>query len=49
MWAYDMDQWVKAVTTGSEPAVTGEQAAVVTRVIEAIYKSAETGETVVFD
>lgn len=49
MWAYDMDKWVKAVTTGSEPAVTGEQAAVVTRVIEAIYKSAETGETVIFD
>lgn len=49
MWAYDMDQWVKAVTTGSKPAVTGEQAAVVTRVIEAIYKSAETGGTVIFE
>ncbi|MCF0136496.1 MAG: Gfo/Idh/MocA family oxidoreductase [Lachnospiraceae bacterium] len=49
MWAYDMDKWVLAVTTGSEPAVTGEQAAVVTRVIEAIYRSAETGETIVFD
>ncbi len=49
MWAYDMDKWIEAVATGSEPAVTGEQAAVVTRVIEAIYKSAETGETVVFD
>ena len=48
MWEYDMDRWVEAVTTGSEPAVTSEQASVVTRVIEAIYKSAETGETIVF-
>ena len=29
--------------------VLPEQAAVVTRVIEAIYKSAETGETIFFD
>jgi predicted dehydrogenase len=49
MWEYDMSRWVDAVTKGTEPAVTGEQAAVVTRVIEAIYKSAETGETIVFD
>ena len=49
MWAYDMNCWVNAVCNGGEPAVTGEQAAVVTRVIEAIYKSAETGETIVFD
>ena len=49
MWEYDMDRWIEAVTTGSEPAVTSYQAAVVTRVIEAIYKSAETGETVKFD
>lgn len=49
MWEYDMDRWVNAVVHGGEPAVTAEQAAVVTRVIEAIYKSAETGETIVFD
>ena len=49
MWEYDMDRWVEAVTTGSEPAVTSRQAAIVTRVIEAIYQSAETGETVHFD
>lgn len=49
MWEYDMSRWVDAVTKGTEPAVTGEQAAVVTRVIEAVYKSAETGETIVFD
>lgn len=49
MWEYDMDRWVNAVVHGGEPAVTAEQAAVVTRVIEAIYTSAETGETIVFD
>ena len=49
MWEYDMDRWVNAVVHDEEPAVTAEQAAVVTRVIEAIYKSAETGETIVFD
>lgn len=49
MWEYDMNRWVDAVVNDGEPAVTAEQAAVVTRVIEAIYKSAETGETIVFD
>ena len=49
MWEYDMTKWVDCITKGTEPAVLPEQAAVVTRVIEAIYKSAETGETIVFD
>ena len=49
MWEYDMNRWVNAVAHDGEPAVTAEQAAVVTRVIEAIYKSAETGKTIVFD
>ena len=49
MWEYDMDRWVEAVTTGSEPAVNSYQAAVVTRVIEAVYESAATGKTIVFD
>lgn len=49
MWEYDMNRWVDAVVNDGEVAVTAEQAAVVTRVIEAIYKSAETGETIVFD
>ena len=49
MWEYDMTKWVDAVKNDKEPAVTSMQAAVVTRVIEAIYKSAETGETVFFD
>ena len=49
MWEYDMDRWVEAVTGDGEPAVNSYQAAVVTRVIEAIYESAETGKTIVFD
>ena len=49
MWEYDMTKWVDCITKGTDPAVLPEQAAVVTRVIEAIYKSAETGETIVFD
>jgi predicted dehydrogenase len=49
MWEYDMDRWVDAITKGGEPAVNSYQAAVVTRVIEAVYQSAETGETIVFD
>ena len=49
MWEYDMDRWVEAIKTNGEPAVTSYQAAVVARVVEAIYKSAETGETIFFD
>lgn len=49
MWEYDMDRWIDCIIRGTEPAVLPEQAATVTRVIEAIYKSAETGETIVFD
>ena len=49
MWYYDMAHWVDAIYGRGEPCTTGEQAAVVTRVIEAIYKSAETGETIFFD
>ncbi|MFV0466386.1 MAG: Gfo/Idh/MocA family protein [Lachnospiraceae bacterium] len=48
MWEYDMTCWVNAVKHDEAPAVTSMQAAVVTRVIEAIYKSAETGETIQF-
>lgn len=46
---YDINHWIDAIQTGGDPAVLPEQAAVVTRVIEAIYKSAETGETIFFD
>lgn len=39
----------QAVTEGSELVVKPEQALVVTRILEAIYESAATGKTVVFD
>ncbi|MFV0362967.1 MAG: Gfo/Idh/MocA family protein [Suipraeoptans sp.] len=46
---YDINHWIEAIKNDSDPAVLPEQAAVVTRVIEAIYESAATGETVLFD
>ena len=44
-----MTKWVECITKGTDPAVLPEQAAIVTRVIEAIYQSAATGETIVFE
>lgn len=41
-------QWLKAVMGEGEPLVQPEQALVVTQILEAIYKSAETGEEVRF-
>jgi predicted dehydrogenase len=46
---YDINHWIEAIKNDGEPAVLPEQAAVVTRVIEAIYKSSATGETIFFD
>lgn len=46
---YDINHWIDAIQNGGDPAVLPEQAAVVTRVIEAIYESAATGKTVFFD
>ena len=40
--------WFDAIKNNTDPLVLPEQAAVVTRVLEAIYKSAETGELVKF-
>ncbi len=45
----DMYQWIKAVETDTDPTVLPEQAATVTRILEAIYTSAKTGEPVIFD
>ncbi len=47
--AYDMNQWIKAITEGTELLSKPEQAAVVSRIIEAIYESSETGKTVYFE
>ena len=46
---YDINHWIDAIQNDGEPAVLPEQAATVVRVIEAIYESARTGKTVVFD
>lgn len=39
-------QWVDAILNDTEPLVKPEQALVVTQILEAIYKSAETGKVV---
>lgn len=46
---YDINHWIDAIQNDTDPAVLPEQAAVVTRVIEAIYESAATGKTIYFD
>lgn len=46
---YDINHWIEAIKNDTDPAVLPEQAAVVTRVIEAIYESAATGKTIVFN
>ena len=39
-------QWLQAILNGTEPLVKPEQAFVVTQILEAIYKSAETGKEI---
>jgi predicted dehydrogenase len=41
--------WINAIINGTEPLVKPEQAYVVTRILEAIYKSAETGKEVLLN
>lgn len=41
-------QWIDAILNDTEPLVKPEQAIVVTQILEAIYKSAETGKVVEF-
>ncbi len=45
----EAQQWIDAIINDKEPMVKPEQAIVVTRILEAIYKSAETGQVVVFE
>lgn len=40
-------QWIEAIQKDKDPLVLPEQALVVTQILEAIYKSAETGLPVV--
>lgn len=49
MGGLEMAHWLTAVTDGSEPYVTAEQACVVSEILDAIYTSAATGATVTFD
>jgi len=44
----EADQWLAAIEGKGEPLVKPEQAFVVTQILEAIYKSAETGKEVFF-
>ena len=45
----DMAQWINAIRTDSDPCVLPEQALCVTRILEAIYASSETGKPVYFE
>jgi predicted dehydrogenase len=45
---YDAWQWIEAVKGNGKPMVLPEQALVVSEVLEAIYRSSETGKTVYF-
>ena len=42
-------QWIEAVINDTDPCVLPEQALVVSQILEAIYTSSKTGETVYFD
>ena len=46
---YEARQWIQAVVEDIDPIVLPGQAAVVTQIIEAIYRSGRTGRTVYFD
>lgn len=41
-------QWLECIINNTEPLVKPEQALVVTEILEAIYKSAETGKEIIF-
>ena len=45
----EAQQWIDAILNDTDPCVLPEQACVVSEILEAIYKSAETGAPVYFD
>jgi predicted dehydrogenase len=45
---YEAKQWIESIVNDTEPLVKPKEALVVSEIIEAIYKSAETGKTVYF-
>ena len=46
---YEQELFYHIVVDGAEQVVKPAQAAVVTRILEAVYRSAESGETIYFD
>jgi predicted dehydrogenase len=42
-------QWIDSILNDTEPLVKPEEALVVTQILEAIYKSAETGKVIEFN
>jgi predicted dehydrogenase len=44
----EIGQWINAILEDKDPVVTPEQAYKVTRILDAIYESAETGKTIEF-
>lgn len=46
--AKEAEQWITAILEDKDPCVKPEQAFIVTEILDAIYKSAETGEVVKF-
>jgi len=46
---YEAKQWIYSVVNNIPPLTKPEQACVVSEIIEAIYKSSETGKTIYFD
>ena len=45
----DARQWIRSIINNTDPCVLPEQALVVSQILEAIYKSAESGQPVYFD
>ncbi|WP_027955565.1 Gfo/Idh/MocA family protein [Halobacillus kuroshimensis] len=45
----EIGQWIDALIEEKDPVVTPYQAYVVTKIIDAVYRSAETGETIIYD
>ena len=45
---YEAKQWIESVVNDTEPLVKAEEALVVSEILEAVYKSAETGKPVYF-
>ncbi len=45
---YEAKQWIHSIVNDTEPLVKPREAMVVTQILEAVYRSAETGKTVYF-